>query len=305
MAEMPVTLAIPFYNAEAYLADAIRSVFAQTHANWELLLIDDGSTDNSLAIARAVRDPRVRVISDGRNLKLASRLNQVTELASHDLIARMDADDLMSPERLAVLADILQANPDIDLVSSGLYSVCNDLRLVGKRGADCRDFSFDDLLYKRKPFVHAALMARKSWYRRNAYNPGLPPIEDAELWLRAAKAGDFNALSIAQPLYVYREESNIVPSKLLRAYYLERHHLAQLIEKRLTRGRYKLRSLIKTAVSHVLAATGTLTWLQRLRNSGVPSAADAAVYHSLLARIAGTSVPGLSDAEPAAPAQTQ
>ena len=91
---MAITIGIPFYNAEAYLADAIRSVFAQTYEDWELILIDDGSTDNSLAIARSVDDPRVRVYSDGKNKKLASRLNELTQLATYEFIARMDADDV-------------------------------------------------------------------------------------------------------------------------------------------------------------------------------------------------------------------
>jgi glycosyltransferase involved in cell wall biosynthesis len=73
-----MTIGIPFYNAEAYLGDAIRSIFAQTYHDWELILVDDGSTDRSLEIARAVRDPRVRVISDGQNRRLPYRLNQIT-----------------------------------------------------------------------------------------------------------------------------------------------------------------------------------------------------------------------------------
>ena len=81
---MKITIAIPFYNAEEYLPDAIRSVFAQTFQDWELLLIDDGSTDASLAIANSVDDERVRVISDGKNKKLAARLNEVTQWAKYD-----------------------------------------------------------------------------------------------------------------------------------------------------------------------------------------------------------------------------
>jgi len=64
---MSITIGMPFYNAEKYLADAIRSVFAQTYQDWELILMDDGSTDQSLEIAKSVDDPRVRVFSDGKN----------------------------------------------------------------------------------------------------------------------------------------------------------------------------------------------------------------------------------------------
>ena len=96
---MPITIGIPFYNAEVYLADAIRSIFAQTYQEWELILVDDGSTDSSLEIARSVKDSRVRVIADGVNRRLPYRLNQITAEAKYDLIGRMDADDIISPVR--------------------------------------------------------------------------------------------------------------------------------------------------------------------------------------------------------------
>src|SRR5690554_4188978 len=91
-----VSIGIPFFNAEAYLLDAIKSVFAQTHQNWELILLDDGSTDRSLEIARSIDDPRVRVYSDGQNKHLAARLNEIARLARYEYLARMDADDLMA-----------------------------------------------------------------------------------------------------------------------------------------------------------------------------------------------------------------
>ena len=115
---MRVTIGIPFYNAKHTLADAIRSVFAQTFQDWELILADDGSTDGSAEIARMVDDPRVTVISDGMNRGLPYRLNKITELARADYIARMDADDLMHPERLTLQVQYLDANPAVDVVST-------------------------------------------------------------------------------------------------------------------------------------------------------------------------------------------
>lgn len=96
-----ITIGIPFYNAEAYLADAIKSVLAQTFKEWELILVDDGSSDNSLKIAKEFekKDSRIRVISDGLNKKLPARLNQIINKARFNIIARMDADDLMDIER--------------------------------------------------------------------------------------------------------------------------------------------------------------------------------------------------------------
>ncbi len=82
------------------LEDAIKSVLAQTFQDWELILVDDGSTDRSLEIARSFVDSQIRIISDGYNRRLPYRLNQIISEAKYDIIARMDADDLMAVDRL-------------------------------------------------------------------------------------------------------------------------------------------------------------------------------------------------------------
>lgn len=211
---MPVTIAIPFYNAEQYLADAIRSVFAQTYQQWELILIDDGSTDGSLDIARRINDPRVRVYSDGLNLKLAARLNQITQLASYEYIARMDADDLMSPTRIEKQLQILENHPDIDLVTTGLYSVDDSLKLLGYRYPNKTFITHKELL-RQNIVVHAAMMGRKSWYLRNPYNTNLTIAQDYNLWLESSKKNDFKIFFICEPLYYYRETQNIKLSKMM------------------------------------------------------------------------------------------
>ena len=120
-----ISIGIPFYNAEAYLEDAIKSVLAQTFQEWELILVDDGSSDGSLDIAKKYEqlDSRIRVISDGLNKKLPTRLNEIIKEAKFNLIARMDADDLMDIERLEKQYAFLSANPEYDL----LQQVCIQL----------------------------------------------------------------------------------------------------------------------------------------------------------------------------------
>jgi len=80
-----VTIGIPFLNARRTLADAVRSVFAQTHGDWELLLVDDGSTDGSSEVVRQLRDPRVRLLADGAQLGLCARLNQIAAAAGSSI----------------------------------------------------------------------------------------------------------------------------------------------------------------------------------------------------------------------------
>lgn len=262
---MPITIAIPFYNAEDYLLEAIRSVFAQTYKDWELILIDDGSTDNSLKIATSVKDDRVRVLSDGKNKKLAGRLNEVTKLAKYDFIARMDADDLMVANRIEVQMKEFAENPDLDIVTTGVFSVLNNLELKGVRGNNFVNPSFDDIITKRVGITHAALIARKSWYERNEYDESLKIAQDLDLWIRSSKKNDLKIKSIAIPLYVYREEDNVSLQKLIRAYENERNMIKKYAEK----GKFKLqlKSYIKTIIVKVIAFFGKIHKLQEKRSN--------------------------------------
>ena len=98
-----VTVGIPFYNSEKYLSDSVKSTLNQTYTNLEIILLDDGSTDSSLKIAQEFekKDKRVIVISDGENIGLPKRLNQLSQLVNGKYYARMDADDIMFSNRIS------------------------------------------------------------------------------------------------------------------------------------------------------------------------------------------------------------
>ena len=216
-----ITVGIPFYNAGAYLADAIKSVILQSFENWELILVDDGSTDQSLNIAMsyAKKDSRIRVISDGMNKRLPARLNQIVLEASYPFIARMDADDISSTYRLEKQLEFLVKNPEIDLVSTGILSLKNDLSLVGYRGTKSdKKISINDAIVGNTGIIHASILARKSFFMRNLYNERNKLAEDYELWLEAFLKNDLKVGFIEEPLYYYREDQNIVLSKLIKAY---------------------------------------------------------------------------------------
>lgn len=218
---MNVTIGISFYNAEDYLSDAIKSILVQTYSHWELILIDDGSTDKSLLIAQAFakNDKRIRVLSDGKNRKLAARLNQIVDESSCDYIARMDADDLIAINRLEKQVSFLEENKKFDLVSTGILSVKNDLSLVGYRGSESNKvLSLDDAVLGKTGIIHASILARKSWYIRNRYNEDLKIAQDYALWLNAYLNNDLKVGFIEDPLYFYREEQNVKLNKLLTAY---------------------------------------------------------------------------------------
>jgi glycosyltransferase involved in cell wall biosynthesis len=111
-----ITIAIPFHNEVDMLAGAIRCVFAQTVSDWELLLVDDGSTDGSRELALSVRDPRVSVLGSADQQGISRRLNEITRVARADVIARMDADDAVHPQRIERELSLLRQRPELSAV---------------------------------------------------------------------------------------------------------------------------------------------------------------------------------------------
>lgn len=215
-----ISIGIPFYNAGIYLDDAIKSVRAQTFRNWELILIDDGSTDGSLKIAKYYEaiDPRIIVISDGENKKLPYRLNQIISLAKYDYIARMDADDLMDIDRLKIQFEYLNEHPEIDLVTTGMYSIGKNNEIIGKRIPPDIQMSASEILGGVTNLLHASMLARKKWCLRNLYRVDNALAEDYELWLSAAIKNDLKYHVVQEPLYYYREVENVKKVKMIKGY---------------------------------------------------------------------------------------
>ncbi|WP_201555089.1 glycosyltransferase family 2 protein [Psychrobacter sp. 72-O-c] len=214
-----ISIGIPIYNAENYLEDAINSVLTQTHKYWELILIDDGSNDKSLEIAKKFEriDNRIRVISDGFNKKLPSRLNQIIDESKYQYIARMDADDIIHPERLEIQIKFLENNPNYDLVSTGVITIDNDNQVYGYRNVDQVYTDFEKV-EKAYPIVHPAILAKKNWYSRNNYDVNYTRSEDYELWCRAISNKDLKIAVLPDLLYYYREKGNLSSSNIIKTY---------------------------------------------------------------------------------------
>jgi glycosyltransferase involved in cell wall biosynthesis len=205
MSSPKVTVGLPFVKDANLLADAIRSVFAQTLSDWELILVDDGATEDCLSVAQSIQDPRVRVVRDDLgNRGLAFRLNQITQLARGDYIARMDADDLMHPERLQRQVQYLDRHPDVDVVGSDTYIINNHNQALRKRTSLWMGASLASVL-KGRHVLHATVVARSSWFRKYPYNTNIPRTEDRELWCRTCTTSVFGHLP--ELLYFYRQDN--------------------------------------------------------------------------------------------------
>lgn len=155
-----LTVLMPVYNAEKYLAEAIESILQQSFRDFEFLIIDDGSTDRSVEIVQSYADPRIRFIQNEKNLGISATLNKGIALAAAEYIARMDADDISYPDRLAKQLAYMQAHPACAMVSSLV-------RVMTEDGEFVRVDKFEsDYFYYNLTFIcwiyHPTVMYRKS-----------------------------------------------------------------------------------------------------------------------------------------------
>ena len=196
-----VTVGLPFFDEGRHLGGAIRSVLAQSFTDFELLLVDDGSRDDSLAIARSFRDPRIRLIADGARRHLPARLNEIVRSARAPYVARMDADDVMHPARLARQVALLTARPTCDAVGTwvALADGEDTVFAVSESGplpATPRHALLHGIL------AHATLLGRRAWFADHPYDEALTRTEDRDLWCRTAATAHFAV--VPECLYVVR-----------------------------------------------------------------------------------------------------
>jgi len=197
-----VSIGISFYNDAETLGDAIRSIFAQTFQDWELILVDDHSSDSSLSIAQSVFDRRVRVYNGGSEKGFSCQLNRIMELANGKYYARMDGDDMMHPERISKQINCLEKNQNIDLVDTGMYSMDQHSNLKGIRNLTSIDYR-PEILLGRGLLFHPTVTGHIEWFKKNPYDPKYLRAEDRELWCRTYKNSNF--FRVKEPLYFYRE----------------------------------------------------------------------------------------------------
>lgn len=256
-----VTIGLPFYNAEKYLALTIESVLQQTYTDWELLLLDDGSTDNSLSIAQsyAQKDSRIKVISDGKNKNLATRLNELPSLAQGLYLARMDADDIMHPARIERQLAVLETHPEIDVLGTNAYIINDENAVIGTR----YPLTPENTLTRVKSFIHPTIIAKKQWFLENPYDTKALRMEDAELWYRTFSKYHFVRLN--EPLLFYREVGN----NYYKKYFLAQQSKAYIFSKYPNESYWKQyfrANFLKGIVYRIAHIFGMEQWLVNRRN---------------------------------------
>jgi len=215
-----VTIGILFKDPGPLLVSAIKSVFSQTISDWELILINDGSKDNSIKIIEKIKDPRVIIIDDGKHLGLIARLNQIINISRGEYIARMDADDMMHPRRLEEQLRILEGKPEIDVIDTGAFIINKSREPLGIIGIKDQDYKNKMRALKWGVVLHPSVMAKRRWYENSYYSVGYPRAEDRELFIR--KINTTNIFHLPKPLYYYLFADNVKAKEYLIGYKSER-----------------------------------------------------------------------------------
>lgn len=193
-----VSVVLPAYNAEKYLAEAIESIVNQTFKDFELIIINDCSKDQTLRIAQeyAKKDARILVLNNEENLRLSKTLNKGISYSKGKYIARMDADDVSTPERFKLQVDYLESHPDVGILGGSMLITDESGNVTGRRNYARDDKSLRKLIFNVSPFCHPAVMIRKEVLEKSGlYNPNSNPAEDLDIYFRIGKYSKFANLS--------------------------------------------------------------------------------------------------------------
>ncbi|MFZ1362620.1 MAG: glycosyltransferase [Candidatus Nanopelagicales bacterium] len=221
-----VTVGLTVHNEPIeVLYDAVKSVYAQTLEDWELVIARDGVTDEIQAALDKLADPRVRVIGDDQNLGVGVRHNQITADARGTFIAKLDGDDIMFPERLATQVAFLTDRPDNAVVGTGALIIDQFNEVRGERTAVRPHNKPADAL-SGVPVTHPTAMARTSWFEAHPYDEALIRSQDFGLWISSYNDTEF--FNIDDPLLFYRITAPMKYNRFARRYKYARQAIRKL-----------------------------------------------------------------------------
>jgi glycosyltransferase involved in cell wall biosynthesis len=206
-----VSAIMPTYNGAPFLADAVDSVVGQTFADWELIVVNDGSTDDTVEVLRRYTDPRIHIVHQARNQGRAMARNVALTHARGRYIAICDSDDMSTPERFAKQVAFLEAHPDVDVVGSQMLFFWGDTPpRPGTLYPESADAIARRFARGRMAIANGTCMLRAECFARHGtYCPDLVAVEDFELFLRMYRSCRFQTLPEA--LLFYRHRPRGVP----------------------------------------------------------------------------------------------
>ncbi|MEZ6148769.1 MAG: glycosyltransferase [Pirellulaceae bacterium] len=206
-----ISVVMPVYNADKYLVPAVASIIEQTSRDWELICVNDGSTDTSRQILEwfAEQDNRIRVVNQS-NLGIVAALNGGCAIARAPLICRMDADDIAMPDRLERQAQTMRRQPNCTVVGGAIVEIDADGEPLNlSRLPSEHDAIVDNLLHRRTGHFHPTTMIRAEALEAvGGYRSKYQWVEDHDLWLRLAQRGSLT--NLAEPVLCYRQHAGSV-----------------------------------------------------------------------------------------------
>lgn len=225
-----VSVVMPCFNAATHLNEAVDSILRQTYQALEFIIIDDGSTDDTATILAAITDPRVIVLRNERNLGVVESLNRGFAAARGEFIARMDADDVALPDRLARQVARFQADPDLAVLGTGVSYI----DVAGRARRPPRlppqtNLGIQWRLLSSNCLHHPTVMFRRRDLISSLYSPEFRDIEDWELWFRLSASMKFAALP--QRLLRHRRHSASVSAQRQTT---QRDAVAHLLQRHVT-----------------------------------------------------------------------
>lgn len=202
---MKITVIMGIYNCETTLAEAIDALLEQTIPDWQLIMCDDGSVDGTFKVAEgyAKAHSNISLIKNDKNQGLAATLNHCLEFVNTQFTARMDGDDVCSPDRFEKQLNFLNENPDYVLVSTAM-NLFNENGVFGKVNPKFKPTKID-FIYGT-PHCHAPMMMHTSVLREiGGYDSSLKRAQDYDLWSKLYQAG-YLGVNLKEPLYSMRDD---------------------------------------------------------------------------------------------------
>lgn len=204
-----VSIIMGVYNGSKFIRDSIDSIINQTYKNWEFIICDDCSSDNTINILEeyAQKDSRIKILRNDKNLGLAATLNRCLENCTGEYIARQDDDDISMPNRLEKQMKFLRDNEHFSLVGSRAYLIDKDNNIWGKSSTSVEVPAAKNLL-NGPCFIHPSIMIKKSVLEElNGYDAKALRVEDYDLWFRFF-AKNYRAYNMQEELIKYRLDTH-------------------------------------------------------------------------------------------------
>ena len=232
-----ISVIMSVYNGETYLKEAIESVINQSFKAWELICINDCSTDSTgeILAAFALADKRIKVHTNEVNSKLPTSLNKAISLSSGKYIARMDADDICLPDRLEKQFKFMEENEDIALSSCRFMTLKNGIYMSGGAGGRYDNDAICAMLFVTNPILHPGVIAKAEVMKKFNYDTTLTCTEDLELWTRMAMENQKMAI-LPECLLIYRLHDKQITSTTMERQHAEVIGIQQNYYKALASG---------------------------------------------------------------------